>query len=1098
MLSSNISWLSGTRDKAPQRKLPVSVRKTTAQQPNQSLRRRYCGYARLWVQQSETVPLTEQRIETIAQQLGRHAARDPTEELRYRKALRLALNIFAKRDGQCSPEKEPLQPSSWLYAVSAQPAGREGPIGAGQPVACSSPLQPAAVPAKATGRRSRSGWLDPRCLQLQSDHETELAPSSDPQPLPEKRPRREGALGEACKASGSVSAGDDHVARRGPVVRTGRGRRAREPSGMSVGGRNSERDRRPHGDGEDISRTTSMGPLKGQAGLRGGVTARKTHTRKYRASGRRGAMPRDLSLAPPRDTLGNELLDKAPRPVLGPQETVSECPGSASGSPELETQWRAETQGCRSTRSAGEERQCLGPRSKVVVARDKARPGGRPRKAAAEMLAGDKTRPRGRPRKVAEKVAAGVKARPGSRPQTAVAEATAGDKPRPCGRPRKAATEMAAGDRARLGGCPRKAVAEAVAGDKARPRGRPRKIAAAAGDRARPGCRLRKAAEELMAGDKARPGGRPRKTAVELGARDKPRPGGRPRKAAAGLAAGNKPRPGGRPRKATAELAAADKARPGGRPRKAAGELAAGDKARPGGRPRKAAGELAAGDKARPGGRPRKAAGELAAGDKARPGGRSRKAAGELAAGDKARPGGRPRKAAGELAAGDKARPGGRPRKAAEAKARPGGRPQKATAEVTAMNPRGEEAALPSLDTLPMMRKVQLDSGSAEPLEGAVGSPTPSHSEGLAGETSWISDLSIELSLQEDPSPLKSSLLQDEGDEQEDEELPSFLLQTDKKPSAIKEGNCVWCKYRSYPYWPAVVKAINRKRKKASIIFIDPLLFETQRGLSVGMRSIKPFDCELKDQLEAEAKAEYRAVISWCLELIQDYRFRIACGSFSGSFMEYFADDISCPVRRMYAQGASDVAFPSKQIMEEQGDLVDNESEDGTLDLQSDHLFKKLLPDRSKAARNLANEKLVQFIVEKRAVEKHLQAIISGQATSKWLMALLKTSRTVDLYKTYLEDEDQVDQVYRYLQDVYKNASQTAPCLAKVDGVRLILDVLFPEAVVHAIAGVFKISLEKAEDKYLKGPSLSEREREAFDRDIEEQMTTQSVTQCPA
>lgn len=76
-----------------------------------------------------------------------------------------------------------------------------------------------------------------------------------------------------------------------------------------------------------------------------------------------------------------------------------------------------------------------------------------------------------------------------------------------------------------------------------------------------------------------------------------------------------------------------------------------------------------------------------------------------------------------------------------------------------------------------------------------------------------------------------------------------------------------------------------------------------------------------------------------------------------------------CPVRRMYTQGA----FPSKQIMEEQGDLVDNESEEGTLDLQSNHLFKKLLPDRSKAARNLANEKLVQFIVEKRAVEKHLQ-----------------------------------------------------------------------------------------------------------------------------
>lgn len=96
-----------------------------------------------------------------------------------------------------------------------------------------------------------------------------------------------------------------------------------------------------------------MGPQKGQAGL----TVPKTHARKYRASGRIGAMPRDLSLAPPRDTLGNELLDKAPRLVLDPQETVSECPSSASGSPEPDTQWRAETWGCRRARSAGEERQ---------------------------------------------------------------------------------------------------------------------------------------------------------------------------------------------------------------------------------------------------------------------------------------------------------------------------------------------------------------------------------------------------------------------------------------------------------------------------------------------------------------------------------------------------------------------------------------------------------------------------------------------------------------------------------------------------------------------------------------------------------------------
>lgn len=362
-------------------------------------------------------------------------------------------------------------------------------------------------------------------------------------------------------------------------------------------------------------------------------------------------------------------------------------------------------------------------------------------------------------------------------------------------------------------------------------------------------------------------------------------------------------------------------------------------------------------------------------------------------------------------------------------------------------------------------------------------------------ETTLSSDLSIELSLLEDH--LTSLPIQEEEQEEEDEEeLPSFLIQMDKRPPSITEGICVWCKFRNYPFWPAMVKSVNRKLKKASIIFIDDQLLDKKRirkGFCVALKTLKPFDCEEADQLMEKAKEKYEAAITWCQELITDYRIRIGCGSFTGSFIEYFTDDISCPVRRMYPQGTSSFTFPSKLILEEDYVALDDheEEEDESSEQQEEQSAKKLLPDRSKAARNRANEKLVHFITKQRKVEKRLLAVISGQQQSKWLRSFLRASRTV--VDTYLEDEEQLDQVYLYLKEVYDHAPCTASCLADVDRIRFVLDVLLPEAIIFAIAGVDKVSLEKAEDKYRKGPCLSKREREEFDLMIEQQMKMKSI-----
>ncbi|GAA6220130.1 PWWP domain-containing protein MUM1L1-like [Lates japonicus] len=361
-------------------------------------------------------------------------------------------------------------------------------------------------------------------------------------------------------------------------------------------------------------------------------------------------------------------------------------------------------------------------------------------------------------------------------------------------------------------------------------------------------------------------------------------------------------------------------------------------------------------------------------------------------------------------------------------------------------------------------------------------------------------DLSIELSHHEEQLPSLSFQEDDESDIDDEEELPSFLMQKDKKPSSITEGVFVWCKFRNYPFWPALVKSVNRKQKKASIIFIDDPMIDTKKGLSVALKTMKPFDCEEWKELVDKAKEKYDAAIEWSLDLISDYRIRIACGSFSGSFIEYFAHAMSYPVRRKYPQAASErLTIASDTMMEEPSDDHKEDSfneQHGEVSRSS----KRLLPDRTHAAHNRANEKLVHFIVKQRMVEGRLLAVIRGQQQSRWLRSFLSANRR-RVVNTYLEDDQQLDQVYLYLNELYATAMPTAPGLSRVksmERVPFVLDVLLPEAIIHAIAGVDNVSVKKAEEKYLKGRCISNRERQEFDLMIERQIMKKSQHQNTA
>ncbi|XP_009882849.1 PREDICTED: PWWP domain-containing protein MUM1 [Charadrius vociferus] len=331
------------------------------------------------------------------------------------------------------------------------------------------------------------------------------------------------------------------------------------------------------------------------------------------------------------------------------------------------------------------------------------------------------------------------------------------------------------------------------------------------------------------------------------------------------------------------------------------------------------------------------------------------------------------------------------------------------------------------------------------------------------------SDLSSKIVSPESLSRL--SALVDE--EEEDEELPSIL--SHQEPQSIEEGILVWCKLRRYPYWPAVVKNVKRKHRKACVLFIEGNTNDKKKGFSVSLKSLKHFDCEEKQDLIERAKEDYRQEIEWCIRLISDYRIRVGCHSFTGSFLEYFAADISYPVRKEGYQGLAPITFPNTA-----GEDVEESSSETSPQKPS----KKLLPDRTRAARDKANKKIVEFIVKTKGAEEHLLAILKSRKQSRWLKEFLNSSQYVTCVETYLEDEEQLDLVVNYLKDVYREIGAKNLHQINGDGIKFISDVLLPEAIIYAISAVDDIDYKKAEEKYIKGPSVSKREREIFDEEI--------------
>lgn len=306
-----------------------------------------------------------------------------------------------------------------------------------------------------------------------------------------------------------------------------------------------------------------------------------------------------------------------------------------------------------------------------------------------------------------------------------------------------------------------------------------------------------------------------------------------------------------------------------------------------------------------------------------------------------------------------------------------------------------------------------------------------------------------------------------------------------QEPCPIETGMMVWFKFQNHPFWPAVVKSVNHTERTARVLPIEADMHRDQSGLRVPLRRLKHLECKVKEKLLQRARKVYQQSVDWCFSLISHYREGLAQGSFAGSFLDYYAAEISYPMRKAVQEGELYIAFPKVNYE----DLEDSEEESSPGGRRP---CKKILPDRMKAARDRDNQRLVDFIVKRKGADHHLLDIVKGRKQSRWLASFFNSSRYVICVETYLEDEDQLDIVMDHLKEIYKHIDKKLT-LTRDDKVSFVLEVLLPEAIICSIAALDGIDYKKAEEKYLRGPPVRYREKDLFDENILKKISRRSA-----
>ncbi|XP_072563755.1 uncharacterized protein [Paramormyrops kingsleyae] len=149
----------------------------------------------------------------------------------------------------------------------------------------------------------------------------------------------------------------------------------------------------------------------------------------------------------------------------------------------------------------------------------------------------------------------------------------------------------------------------------------------------------------------------------------------------------------------------------------------------------------------------------------------------------------------------------------------------------------------------------------------------------------------------------------------------------------------------------------------------------------------------------------------------------------------------------------------SMVLSSDESDLADEAPISFTSDLYIQRLEERAHEVQQKPKQDCSV--LTGYITKNYNVRQHLEAICTGMLESPW------ETEKAQKPMVHFEDDEQMDEVFAFLSGIVKN---TAEARQLTDEISFILDVLLPEATIHALAGVHSLCEEAARQMYLRGP----------------------------
>ncbi|XP_030269439.1 uncharacterized protein LOC115579880 [Sparus aurata] len=179
-------------------------------------------------------------------------------------------------------------------------------------------------------------------------------------------------------------------------------------------------------------------------------------------------------------------------------------------------------------------------------------------------------------------------------------------------------------------------------------------------------------------------------------------------------------------------------------------------------------------------------------------------------------------------------------------------------------------------------------------------------------------------------------------------------------------------------------------------------------------------------------------------------------------------------------------SFPLREQVNDNNDSMDQHAviTNGDVGILSEDASFHRLVERAQQAehqRRVTSDLLVKFITQDKGLLQHLEAVIAGKVASTWAAS---KGRVI----IFFEEDEQLDRVLGFLTSLAE--AQTSRCH---NHVAFVMDVLLPEATVHALAAVHAFSIDRAMEMYKCGLQYDLSEKQLLAHYMEKNMSKEAL-----